>query len=173
MRTLPQPHVARRTLFVAMAILLISPVVGSFLIDNCPLSARDPEATDTINRWHAHPTAPDILPSSAVRPRALHRHGRDDLASAPNGRRSNPQIFNAALPAGDPILLKFLAEHLLDHGAAPRLVLLEANLDTSARRNVFFDSAITRQFTMRDIVSTSMTSCTPPRKPSLDFSRRA
>jgi hypothetical protein len=139
-------------LLVATAILLISPLVGSLLIDNCPLSARDPEATDTINRWHAHPTAPDILILGSSRT----GHCIDTAATTSLLRQTvgdaSPQIFNAALPAGDPILLKFLAEHLLDHGAAPRLVLLEANLDTSARRNVFFDSAITRQFTARDIV---------------------
>src|SRR3954469_8229556 len=116
MRTLLQPHVARRALLAAAAILLISPLPGSFLVDHCPLSARDPDAADTINRWHAHPTPPEILILGSSRT----GHCIDTPATASLLRETigdaNVQIFNAALPAGDPILLKFLAEHLLDHG---------------------------------------------------------
>ena len=152
MRIYFQPRDARRTLLVAAAILLVSPIPGSILIDHCPLSARDPDAADTINRWHAHSRAPDILILGSSRT----GHSIDTAATTSLLREAvgdaNAQIFNAALPAGDPILLKFLAEHLLDHGSAPRLVVLEVNVDTSARRNVFFDSAITRQFTARDII---------------------
>ena len=147
-----QPRDARRTLLVALAVLLVSPIPGSILIDRCPLSARDPEAFDTINRWHAHATAPDILILGSSRT----GHSIDTAATTSLLREAvgdrEPQIFNAALPAGDPIMLKFLAEHLLDHGPAPRIVMIEVNVDTSARRNVFFDSAITQLFTARDIV---------------------
>jgi hypothetical protein len=152
MRISFQPRYARRTLLVALAVLLLSPILGSILVDRCPLSARDREASDTITRWHAHATAPDILILGSSRT----GHSIDTFATTSLLREAvgdgNAHIFNAALPAGDPIMLKFLAERLLDHGPAPRIVMLEVNVDTSARRNVFFDSAITQLFTARDIV---------------------
>src|SRR3954468_7967490 len=111
MRISFQPRYARRTLLVAVGVLLLSPIPGSILVDRCPLSARDPEASDTINRWRAHATPPDILILGSSRT----GHSIDTFATTSLLRQAigdgHAQIFNAALPAGDPIMLKFLAEH--------------------------------------------------------------
>src|SRR4051795_13666907 len=100
---------ARRTLFWCAAGLCLSPLAGGWLVDHLPLQANDPEAAASIYgcaRANPHP-AMLLLGSSRfgswVRTMELNATAKGLLQGA------SPPIFNAALPAGEPITLQFVS----------------------------------------------------------------
>ncbi len=61
------------------------------------------------------------------------------------------EVFNAAIPSGDPITMHFLATKILEAGGAPRLAILEINPDFLSSDNMFLTFTIKRQFVAADI----------------------
>jgi hypothetical protein len=132
--------------------ILASPVIGSVLLDLCPPMARDPGTASTIARWHAHSSSPEILVLGSSRSgRAI-----DAIAATTRIReltgKPDLQVFNAAVPAGDPLLMKRMSADLLHGGGAPAIVVIEVSPDTVGRRNRLLEFAIGNQFTARDIL---------------------
>jgi hypothetical protein len=60
------------------------------------------------------------------------------------------RVFNAAVPAGDPIAEDFVLERLLRQGSRPRLAVVEVSPDTVNHYNEWFNIHPHRQITWRD-----------------------
>lgn len=54
-------------------------------------------------------------------------------------------IFNASVPAGDPISAEFMLHRLLDRGVRPRLLLVEISPETLNRAHEWFGAHVRRQ----------------------------
>src|SRR4051812_47535977 len=107
MRRFLHPSRARRSLLTAAVAILFLTALGNVLIDHCPLSARFPEADLTLKSWQAHVSPPEIVLLGSSR--SGYSIGIEMLA--PKVRQfsgdQSVQIFNAAVPFGDPLTMKF------------------------------------------------------------------
>src|SRR5438105_4625190 len=52
---------ARHTLFWCAAMLALSPILGGYLVDHCPLRFRHPEAASALSRWRESEPRPNVL----------------------------------------------------------------------------------------------------------------
>jgi len=142
---------ARRTLLWCALGLVISPVVGGWLVDHCPLRIRFPEAAATISSWERANPQPDVLLLGSSRLGSFIRTA--DLSARTENLviKDPPHFFNSTVPGGDPITLEFLTRRLLVTRAPPRFVVLETNADLLARDNLYFKGVITQIMTAADI----------------------
>lgn len=142
----------RKVVRVAALVLLASTIVGWLLIDRCPLSARSPDVARIFSHWRTYPSAPEILFLGSSRTGML----VDPLETMSLTRKiageDSPRVYDASIPAGEPITMQFIAKGLVDQGRLPTLVVLEISPDTVCRRNHLLYFAIRRQFTTRDML---------------------
>ena len=142
---------ARRSLFWCGLTLCLSPLVGGWLVDSCPVHIRDPGAAACVSLWRRAKPEPQILVlgssrlGSFVRTRELNTLSKDLL-----GDDFTP-IFNASVICGEPITVQFITRRLLVSRAPPKLVLLETSPDLLARNNRYFVFVITQQLTAGDL----------------------
>ena len=152
MRNTPHQLRARRCLLAVAGALGLSPIAGTLLIDRCPMSARFPEANTIVERWRSRVPPPQIVFFGSSRTAGA--VGEREIESIMKRRISvSPPVFNAAVSAGDPVAMRYMAAHLFSTGPAPRLVILEVTPQSVARRQPFLELLITRQFTMADILA--------------------
>ena len=135
--------------------MILATVAGNILLDHCPLSARFPEADLTFKAWQGHVSTPEIVFLGSSR---TGNSINVDII-APKVRQisgdASVQLFNAAVPAGDPPTMEFIGAHLFTGGRLPKLAIIEITPDSVARRNRFLDFAVTRQFTFWDVIKNS------------------
>jgi hypothetical protein len=143
---------AQRTLLICLAALLISSIPGGWLIDHCPYHIRDPEAGTTIALWEKANPHPDVLILGSSRLGTFLRTSElRGLASRFCSSKAG-NIFNASLPAGEPIAMQFLTRKLLGSKVPPpRLVLVEMSPDLLSRDNPYFKYVITRDLVAADL----------------------
>ena len=140
---------ARCVLLWCAVTLCISPMVGGWLVDHCPLHIRNPEVATTVSLWKKANPRPDILLLGSSR---LGYFVRTDELAALTKEKHSGNIFNASLLAGEPIAIEFLTRLLLaSENGIPRLAILETSPDLLMRNNVYFEFVITRQLTETDL----------------------
>ncbi len=146
------PLRARRCLLTAAVVFVIATLVGNVLVDRCPLSARFPEADLALEAWRAHVSAPGIVFLGSSRT----GYSASVEIIAPKVRQisgdATVEVFNAAIPVGDPLTMNFMGARLFADGRRSKIAVVEITPDSVSRRNRFLDFAVTRQFTFRDIV---------------------
>ena len=139
--------------------MALATVAGNLLVDHCPISARFPEAGLTFKSWRAHTSTPEIIFIGSSRT----GYATSIETIAPRVRQisgdTSVQIFNAAVPVGDPLTMNFIGAHLFTDGRMSKLAVIEITPDSVARRNRFLDFVVTRQFTFGDIVENSGDIC--------------
>jgi len=139
--------------------MVLATIAGNILVDHCPISARFPEADLTLKSWQAHVSAPEIVFIGSSRT----GYATSVETMAPRVRQisgdASVQLFNAAVPVGDPLTMNFIGAHLFTDGRISKIAVIEITPDSVARRNRFLDFVVTRQFTFRDIVENSGDIC--------------
>src|SRR5437867_3572361 len=60
-RRTPAQRRARRALVWCAAMLTLSPILGGYLVDHCPLRFRHPEAASALARWRESDPRPNVL----------------------------------------------------------------------------------------------------------------
>jgi hypothetical protein len=138
---------ARRTLLWCAAVLCISPLLGGWLVDRCPLPIRDPETRATVLAWEKAKPHPDVLLLGSSRLGSFVRNVELATLSRNLLPHDSGHIFNATLAFGEPIRIEFLTRQLLSSGLPPRLVVMETSPDLLGRNNPFFSFVITRHLT--------------------------
>lgn len=141
----------RSTLRWCAIVLCVSPLIGGWLVDNCPLQIRFPDAAAILERWRSAPRVDVILLGSS---RLMSCVIDTELAasSAEQFGRDRPKIFNATLPWGEPIAMEFVTRRLFAlRDLKPRLAVIEASSDFLARDNMRFKLIIGRQLRARDL----------------------
>src|SRR5258706_5975840 len=104
---------ARSTLLWCALVLCVSPLLGGWLVDHCPVRIRSPEVATTVSSWAKANPQPDILVlgssrlGSFVRTANLAAMTRELVGVNP------PLFFNSTIPGGDPISIEFLTRQLL------------------------------------------------------------
>lgn len=114
---------------------------------------RFPEMARAISLWQSAEPPPDVLVLGSSRFESfVHQEELAALTEQMTGQKK-PGVFRGTIPGGEPITLEFEVRHLLAlRETAPRLVLIETNLDLLARDNLYFKGIITRQLTAPDFL---------------------
>lgn len=150
----PRSHAQRRARRAALwfaAVIVLSPIAGGMLVDRCPLRFRFPEAAALQESWRKSDAGSSIVLFGSSR---MATFMQSECLAADAQRLTGDgalRVFNAAIPAADPITIEFLAGKLLEAGKAPRLAIIEISPDFLARRSPFMSETIKRVMAAGDL----------------------
>ena len=143
---------SRRTLLWCAFALCVSPLIGGYLVDHSPLHIRFPDAALILSRWEKADPSPNILVLGSSRLGSFIRTRELTATTQQLIGDDSAQLFNSALPVGDPITMEFMTRRLLALRAdEPRLALVETDADLLGRDNVYFKFLVERQMTLADV----------------------
>jgi hypothetical protein len=143
---------ARRTMWTTAIAVCLSPILGGWLVDRCPLDLRFPEAAKLCQLWRTANPPPNLLYFGSSRFGAC--LVSDQLAHITEQTSGGESVhaFNATLPGEEPIVMEHLWRRLFaTRPLLPRLVVVETNADLLQRRNPFFRRIITAVLTAADL----------------------
>lgn len=148
----PAKRYARRAVLWCAAALCISPIIGGWLIDHCPLRIRYSEAADVMDAWQAATPPPNVLLLGSSRLRAGVLNDRLAATTEQLFGKDAPHIFNAGVGGGEPLTVEMLTDRMLrTRKIQPRLAVIEASPDLLSRKDVYFKAVIGNQLTLTDI----------------------
>lgn len=143
---------ARRALKCCAVTLLLAALAGGWLVDQCPMRFRFPQAANLVASWKTAQPVPDVLVLGSSRllwgvdPTRLATRTHELLAPEP------PAVFNGSTFGGEPITMDYVGAKLREARTdVPRIVVIELSPDTVARDNLKFMWPITRQMTAADL----------------------
>jgi Protein of unknown function (DUF1574) len=143
----PKRHRGRKVLIIAAALILTGEIGAGFLIDHAPRKIRFPHFARVMNSIRPPQSSKTILFFGSS------RFGNAiSVQTVTAGlRESNADdgfvLFNAAVGAGDPVAMEFLTDKLLAAGIHPSMVIVEILPEVMARRNLWLNFHLGRQFT--------------------------
>lgn len=141
----------RRTLLWCIAVFVGVQFLGGLLLDYRWPQVRFPMAAEKLARLRRLPRSPDIVCLGSSRLDGGFYAGEvQELLRRTTGDTSIG-VFNASIPAGDPVTADYMMERLLDEGIKPAVVVVEVSPETLARRNVWLGQHLLRQFTWMDV----------------------
>jgi hypothetical protein len=143
----PKHDRGRQVLVIAAALILTGEIGAGFLIDYAPANIRFPHFARVMNSMQALRSSKTILFfgssrfGNAISVQSVSAGLRE--SNADDGFR----LFNAAIGAGDPVAMEFLTDKLLAAGIRPSMVIIEILPEAIARRNLWLNFHLGRQFT--------------------------
>jgi hypothetical protein len=143
----PKHHRGRKVLIIAAALILAGEIGAGFLIDYAPAKIRFPQFARVMESLQALQSSKTILFFGSS------RFGNAiSVQTVTAGLRENDadhgfMLFNAAIGAGDPVAMEFLTDKLLAAGIRPSMVVVEILPEVTARRNLWLNFHLGRQFT--------------------------
>ena len=141
---------SRRTLLWLSAVAPLAQLVAGLVLDHLCPEIRFPDAAETRRalRQAVPPPAIVCLGSSRFQGGVRHDVVNPLLRQATN---SPLFLFNAAVPAGDPVVYDLLLDDVLRLKPLPRLLVLEVSPETLARYSTFLPMHLLRQITWLDV----------------------
>jgi hypothetical protein len=131
----------------AAALILTGEIGAGVLIDYAPPKIRFPHIARVMDSMHALQSSKTILFFGSS------RFGNAISVQIVTAglRESNADdgftVLNAAIVAGDPVAMEFLTDKLLAAGIRPSMVIIEILPEVVARRNLWLNFHLGRQFT--------------------------
>ncbi|OAI47466.1 hypothetical protein AYO44_09550 [Planctomycetaceae bacterium SCGC AG-212-F19] len=140
----------RRTLLWGAALFLLVQLGAGVVLDRVGLAIRFPSAARALDRLP--PDGPEIVCLGSSR--FIHGLPERELQQALDaalgpGRRAT--VFNAAVPAGDPVSSEYMYRALLSAGARPRCVIVEITPEALNHFNTWLSIHVQRQLTWADV----------------------
>ena len=142
----PHRKRGRTTLLLMGALIFAGEIAAGFLIDRAPLEIRFPEVTRILNAVQEKRSENNILFFGSS------RFGNDISADAVLQELRDARVedgisvFNAFIPAGDPVVMEFETDQLLAEGIRPSMVVIEILPEVLSRRNMWLHYHLARQF---------------------------
>ncbi len=147
-----------RVLLWAGALFALGQLVGGLVLDHCGARIRFPQVEWTFKRLHELPQPPDIICLGSSRFQAAIR--ADALGSLPpGGDGRQPCVFNAAVGAGDAVVVERILGRLLAEGRRPKLLVIEVCPENLARRSYWIDQHVMRMLTWWDMPEYFFAAC--------------
>ena len=125
-------------------------LAAGLLLDWRGLAVRFPSAARVLAAAPRDGHGPDVLLLGSSRFEQLSAGEAGVLLHREHPDADPEGVYNAAVPAGDPIVEDFLLERLLRQGSRPRLAVVEISPETVNEYNVWFTMHAHRQITWRD-----------------------
>jgi hypothetical protein len=140
----------RRGLLGAAAIVALAQLAAGLLLDWRGLAVRFPSAALVLALAPRAPRGPDVVFLGSSRFIPLRADEAAALLCRETPAAGPVEVYNAAVPGGDPIAEDFVLERLLRQGSRPRLAVVEVSPDTVNHYNQWFNLHPHRQITWRE-----------------------
>jgi hypothetical protein len=143
-----RPNLKRgRTILALMgALIFAAEIAAGILIDHAPLKVRFPVLANVLN------SARQLEPSKKILFFGSSRFGNAVSAEAVTEVLQEAKVadgitvFNAQIPAGDPLVMEFETDKLLAAGIRPSMVVIEILPEVLSRRILWLTHHLGRQF---------------------------
>lgn len=145
---------AQAALLWALGLFLAVQLAAGYVLDEWGLAVRFPTAARHLAYLQSRPRQPDIvcLGSSRFGLGLSAPTMQQVLCTELNGE-TTPEVFNAAIEAGDCISADYMMTRLLQQGVRPRLAVIEVCPDALHRRNLWMYYHVRRQLGWHDVPS--------------------
>jgi hypothetical protein len=148
----PLHHRARSALLWAGAWFMFAQFLGGLVLDYVWTSVRFPSADRHMAALEQMPASPDIIFFGSSRFEAgIHLAEIQRTLQAELPGTCQPRVFNAAVPAGDPICGDYLLKQMLSRGVRPALAIIEVSPETLSTYNEWLAYHIRRQLCWNDV----------------------
>lgn len=133
------------------ALIFAAEITAGILIDHAPLKIRFPPLAKILD------SVRQLEPPNKILFFGSSRFGNDVSAEAVTEvlRESKTAdgftVFNAAIAAGDPVVMAFETDKLLAAGIRPSMVVIEILPEVLSRRNLWLNYHLGRQFRWPDV----------------------
>jgi hypothetical protein len=131
-------------------IFALAQLAAGLLLDWRGLAVRFPSAARVLADAPRGGRGPDVVFLGSSRFIPLRANEATALLRLENTSAGPVEVYNAAVPGGDPIVEDFLLERLLRQGSRPRLAVVEVSPDTVNHYNQWFNLHAHRQVTWRE-----------------------
>lgn len=140
-----------RILLWMFAFFVAGQLGGGALLDRLWPQLRFPFLYQQLDRLDAQPQPPDIvfLGSSRFGSGVSGEHVTEWLRQLTGDEKVH--AFNAAIPAGDPVVCEVMLQHLLQRGIRPRLLVIEICPESVNHRNDWVRIHVDRQLGWSDV----------------------
>jgi hypothetical protein len=133
------------------ALIFSAEIAAGFLIDRAPLKIRFPEVPNIIDSLQR------LKPAKMILFFGSSRFGNEVSAEAVTGvlretkAAEGVAVFNAFIPAGDPVVMEFLTDKLLAADIHPSIAVIEVLPEVLSRRNLWLHFHLARQFRWSEV----------------------
>lgn len=139
---------SRRSLLGACALFVLIQFVAGLLLDRYGLAIRFPSAARVLAE--VPPAGIDVVVLGTSRFEAFNASEAAGWLRISDPNAGAIAVYNASVPAGDPIAEDFVMEQLLARGLRPALAVIEISPDTLNHYNQMFALHVHRQITWSD-----------------------
>jgi hypothetical protein len=147
----PNPKRGRTTLLLMGALIFAAEIAAGILIDHAPMKIRFPalaKILDSLRRLE--PPNKILFFGSSRFGNAVSAEAVTQVLGEANVA-NGVTVFNAQIPAGDPVLMEFETDQLLAAGIRPSMVVIEVLPEVLSRRTLWLIHHLGRQFRWPDV----------------------
>jgi len=144
---------SRHIVLGAVTLIIAGQLICGWLIDYAPLAIRFPEAARNVNSLAKNRDAKSVVFFGTSRTGAAISANAVAQALTQAGNPLGHVVQNAAVPAGDPIAIKYLNERLNEAGIKPSVAVIEILPEMLSHVSAWMGFHIERQYRWPDMVS--------------------
>lgn len=143
---------SRQIVLGAVTLIVAGQLISSWLIDRAPLAIRFPEAARVVDSLVKDQEAKTVVFFGTSRTAAAISASAVTQAMTQAGDSQDYVIHNAAVPAGDPIAIRYLNDRLGTAGIRPSVAVIEVLPETLSHVSAWMGFHIERQYRWPDIL---------------------